>query len=64
MKFKELLKEDVNTFENKKKLKEFKKLLNAAYQYGYRNLESDWAEGTVLYSLQKVIDSADKLKGK
>ena len=61
--FKELLTEDVAHEEDKKKLKEFKKLLNAAYQYGYKNLESDWADGSVLYSLQQTIDYAGKLKG-
>ena len=63
MKFQELLTEDVAHEEDKKKLKEFKKLLNTAYQYGYKNLESDWADGSVLYSLQQTIDYANKLKG-
>ena len=56
--------EDVAHEEDKAVLKKFKKLLNEAYQYGYRNLESDWAEGSVLYTLQEAIDHASKLKGK
>ena len=49
--------------EDKAVLKKFKKLLNEAYQYGYRNLESDWASGSVLHTLQEAIDYSDKLKG-
>lgn len=56
--------EAVDTKEDAKALKEFKSLLNKAYMYGNRNLESDWAENTVLYSLEQVIDYTDQLKGK
>jgi hypothetical protein len=56
--------EDVPHEEDAKKLKEFKKLLDKAYQYGIRNLKSQWAENTVIYALDEVRDYANKLKGK
>ena len=59
---KEIL-EAVPAEENKVELKKFKKLLKEAYDYGYKNLESDWAENTVLYALQEVIDYSNQLKG-
>ena len=63
-KFQEFITEAVGSEEDKKVLKEFKKRLQAAYDYGYSNLESDWASGSVLYTLNEAIEYADKLKGK
>ena len=61
MDFKKIF-ESPDAKEDKKKLQEFKKLLRTAYDYGYRNLESNWAQNTVIYALDQVMDDADKLK--
>ena len=60
---KEIL-EAVDAQEDPKVIKEFKQLLNKAYSYGYKNLESDWAHDTCLYNLDEVRDQVEKLKGK
>ena len=56
--------EAVGAEEDAKVIKEMKKLLNDAWKYGNRNLESDWGNNSVLYVLEKVIDHADKLEAK
>ncbi len=61
--FKEIL-ESVDAKEDKAVIKEMKRLLNEAYKYGDRNLESDWGINTVMYTLEEVISDTDKLKGK
>ena len=61
--FKEL-DEAVDTLEDAKVIKEMKRLLNEAWKYGNRNLESQWGNNSVLYALEEVIDHADKLKAK
>ncbi len=63
MKFKNII-EAVDASEDPKVIKEFKKLLDKAFNYGYENLESSWSRNTVLDSLDEVIDYADKLKSK
>ena len=62
-KFKDL-NEAVDAQEDKAVIKEMKKLLNEAWKYGNKNLDSDWGNNSVLYALEKVIDHADKLKAK
>ncbi len=54
--FKEII-ESVDT-------EKMKKLLNAAYKYGDRNLESGWGINTVMYTLEEVISYTEKLKEK
>jgi len=68
--FKEEFKPEVETNEavpheeDKKVIKEFRKLLQKAYDYGYQNFESQWGQNSVLYSMNDTFDYTDKLKGK
>lgn len=65
IKFREMVtNEAVDSKEDKNTVKEFKKLLQKAYDYGYKNLESDWADRTVLYALDEVIGYTNQFKTK
>lgn len=56
--------EAVDALEDKEVIIQMKKLLNEAWNYGNKHLESTWGNRSVLYTLQQAIDFADQLKVK